>query len=109
MVRLSAVIILACAFGIACQPIKTRQEAFQEVIASWQGAHKDELIAQLGPPTRESKLSDGSTVMVWEETITRYRRGSVPENPGQYYYQKCTYVYRADGNGIIRDGSLRGC
>jgi len=70
------------------------------------GKHKDKMIAQFGPPLRESKLSDGSTVMVWKEVLTQYSPG-YRDNPGQYYYQTLQKTFRADPNGIIRDGSVK--
>ena len=104
---------LLCLFIFAglsasCAPIQSSEEVIQEVVSSWIGIHKDEMIAQFGPPLRESKLSDGSTVMVWEEVKTRYRKGYA-DRPGQYYYVTCQTLFRADASGIIRDGSLKGC
>jgi len=104
---------LLCLFIFAglsasCAPIQSSEEVIQEVVSSWIGIHKDEMIAQFGPPLRESKLSDGSTVMVWEEVRTRYRKGYA-DRPGQYYYVTCQTLFRADASGIIRDGSLKGC
>jgi|SRR2546422_9658887 len=101
--------LFICAGLLAsCVPVKSSKEVIQEVVSSWIGTHKDEMIAQFGPPLRESKLSDGSTVMVWEEVRTRYRKGYA-DRPGQYYYVTCQTLFRADSSGIIRDGSLKGC
>ena len=108
VVRLSAVILVFVVTTTSCVPVKSSKEVIQEVVSSWIGTHKDEMIAQFGPPLRESKLSDGSTVMVWEEVKTRYRKGYA-DRPGQYYYVTCQTLFRADSSGIIRDGSLKGC
>lgn len=108
VVRLSAVILVFVVTTTSCVPVKSSKEVIQEVVSSWIGTHKDEMIAQFGPPLRESKLSDGSTVMVWEEVRTRYRKGYA-DRPGQYYYVTCQTLFRADSSGIIRDGSLKGC
>ena len=102
---------LLCLFIFAglsasCAPIQSSEEVIQEVVSSWIGIHKDEMIAQFGPPLRESKLSDGSTVMVWEEVKTRYRKGYA-DRPGQYYYVTCQTLFRADTSGIIETGRLK--
>src|SRR5205807_9853993 len=116
MVLLSAVILALVVTATSCVPVKSHeeviQEAIQKVVSSWIGSHKDKMIAQFGPPLRESKLSDGSTIMVWEEVKTRYRKGYAgiwADIPGQYYYVTCQMLFKADASGIIRDGSLKGC
>ena len=85
-------VIILCFLIIVCEP--TRQEIIQKVVESWKGEYKDDMVAQFGPPNRQSKLSDGSTVMVWEE----YQ--------GQWM---CRKVFTADANGRIVGGSMRGC
>lgn len=110
LVRLSAVILVFVVTATSCatEQVKTRAERYQEVVSGWIGTHKDEMIAQFGPPLRESKLSDGSTIMAWEEVNTRYSKGTA-KSPGQYYYVTCQTLFRADASGIIRDGSFKGC
>lgn len=109
MVHLYAVILALVVTTTSCAPVKPREEAFQEVVvSSWAGTHKDQMIAQFGPPLRESKLSDGSTVMVWEDLDTRYSPG-YGSRPSQYYYVTCQWMFRADASGIIRSGSFKGC
>lgn len=106
---LSVLGLFICAgLSASCAPVQSKEEAIREVVSSWIGTHKDEMIAQFGPPLRESKLSDGSTMMAWEEVKTRYPKGTV-DRPGQYYYVTCQTLFRADATGIIRDGSLKGC
>lgn len=106
MVHLSAVILVFVMTATSCAPVKSSKERYQEIVSSWIGAHKDQMIAQFGPPLRESKLSDGSTVMVWEDTTRRYREG-YENNPGQYYYITLQKIFTADSSGIIRDGSIK--
>jgi|CXWL01.1.fsa_nt_gi hypothetical protein len=89
---------ILCFLIIGCVPVKSRQEMRQEVVESWKGAHKDDMVVQFGPPNRESKLSDGTTVMVWEEY-----RGN------EFRQWVCRKVFTADTNGQIVDGSIRGC
>lgn len=101
-------LFICAGISTSCAPVQSREEVIQEVVSSWMGTHKDEMIAQFGPPLRESKLSDGSTMMVWEEVKTRYRKGYA-DRPGQYYYVTCQTLFRADASGIIRDGALKGC
>ena len=108
LVHLSAVILVFVMTATSCAPVKSSKERYQEIVSGWKGAHKDRMIAQFGPPLRESKLSDGSTVMVWEEVRPQYREG-YGSNPGQYYYETCQKTFRADASGIIRGGSFKGC
>lgn len=92
-------ICLACLmiFGCESAPQKHRQQVYQEqvyqeVIGSWMGAHRDDMVAQFGPP------------MSWEDIQPR-----CCDINGSYYYKTCRKIFTADATGRIVDGSLSGC
>jgi hypothetical protein len=108
MRNLCVSVCLFCFFFYGCQsasaPRKTREETYKEVIHSWIGTHKDKLIAQFGPPTRESRLSDGGVSMVWEKMESRCCDPNY-----SYYYETCTMVFVVSTTDKIVNGSLSGC
>lgn len=108
MRNLCVSVCLFCFFLYGCEstsaPRKTRKEAYQEVIHSWIGIHRDEMIAKFGPPTRESRLSDGRVSMVWEKMEQR-----CCDLNGSYYYETCTMVFVVSTTDKIVNGSLSGC
>lgn len=96
---LFVVIVIGCASE---KNASNKQLTWDQVVNSWTGSHKDRLITKIGPPKREKQLSDGSTVMVWEDVESEYYRGTG-------FTTTCTRIFRTDPQGIIRSASHSGC
>ena len=58
-------------------------------VEQWVGKSKKQLIASMGPPTRETSLSSGETTLVWE------RKGG------------CYITFNTDKRGIVDSGHDR--
>ena len=58
-------------------------------VERWVGKSKKELIASMGPPTRETALSSGERTLVWE------RKGG------------CYITFNTDKRGIVESGHDR--
>lgn len=57
---------MVCATLAGCAaPRENTADIASSAIQAWQGKHVDRLVTKLGPPARESKLTDGRRVMQW--------------------------------------------
>ena len=71
----------------------------------WVGFHREELIRVMGPPSKETPLSDGGTKLEFIQRITRHPSGA--QQYGASYI--CHRTFLLDSKGFITDASKEGC
>lgn len=74
----------------------TRQT--NEIMDSWIGSHKSELIKEFGPPNKYESDGLGGEILIYEKSATRGRI------VGNNYYEKTitnSAMYYADEKGIL--------
>ena len=77
---------------------KQVQEQTRNLMDSWLGSHKSEVIQSWGPPDRYESDGKGGEILIWE---TKQTRGSYLYGT---YYERTSYPYKmfyADANGKI--------
>ena len=79
-----------------------------DMLKTWQGKPKDELIATLGPPTGERLSETGTTILTWE-CGQRHPSGLGRMHEAESYYTVCVREFEIDGAGTLIRASQRGC
>ena len=92
--------VLMFALLAACGP------SLKEVMGSWVGTHRDDLIRKWGPPTQETRLSNGGAIL-------SYQRGGrqVIAPIGNMFVSKtltCRQDFETNSSGRIVNWSYEG-
>lgn len=83
---------------VGCTSTKKLQEQNKQVMDSWMGHHKSELIQSWGPPSRYESDGKGGEILIYEQKVTR---GAVIYGT---YQERTTYPYKmfyADKDGKL--------
>ena len=83
LLLLPAIFLLCC----TSQPLPTSHH--DVVVEGWVGKSKKQLIASMGPPTRETTLSSGESTLIWERKTG------------------CYITFNTDKAGIVESGHDR--
>lgn len=97
MKRLFTAFLVAAIF-ISCTTTQKAQDKTREVMDSWMGHHKSELIQSWGPPQRYESDGKGGEILIYEKKVTR---GAVIYGT---YHEKTSYPYNmfyADSAGKL--------
>src|SRR2546425_8926662 len=93
------ILLLSC-FLLACGP------NLNEVMQSWVGHHRDDLLRSWGPPAQETKLSNGGAILTYRNT------GQVFMPVGSMMYGvpvTCQKDFEIDSAGRIVRWRFQGC
>lgn len=82
-----------------------RNETTRDRMQSWVGASADELLSSWGPPSSQSRLSNGSHLMVYESSWDTYRKGGTYS----FYTNYCSQKFLIERNIVSKWGISGGC
>jgi hypothetical protein len=87
--RRKFLLLLPCFFLLCCTPEPIPPSHHDVVVERWVGKSKKQLIASMGPPTRETTLSSGEGTLIWERK------------------SGCYITFNTDRSGIVESGHDR--
>ena len=119
--------VAACLLGFHVLAACATQEGYRQVVQSWVGSHTDALVLSWGPPDSSYRLSDGRTVLQYDERrvvqtggFTSYEPAIVDTgdgvattyvpvtSPPTLTMLRCVTRFIADQNAIVRSFSFEG-
>jgi len=85
----NSLLLLLAFYVLGCSTQKIPVSHHDVAVERWVGKSKKQLIASMGPPTRETTLSSGESTLVWE------RKG------------RCYITFNTGRAGIVESGHDR--
>ena len=80
----------------------------EDLLKTWQGKPKDELIATFGPTTRERPSDSGGIVLIWKKA-QRHQSGISRMGMVESYYSVCVMEFELDQAAVVKGAAQRGC
>jgi len=97
MKKLLLILIVITLFGCATSQ-QSKVDKTKEIMNSWMGSHKSDVILAWGPPTRYASDGSGGDILVYEKSQTV---GAVISG---VYHQRTSYPYQmfyTDDKGYV--------